>query len=165
MTAEQRCEYLLTHSKLFERSVIRDTDQRGNDFCEMVIKNPNIPTLPITVTVTDLGCSLSVGQIHSVTSSDKMTPDEVLSAIEDVMNDKILFLVAYKEGEDVGFGAPYLTRVFALTGGDDDMTEDYERFVRHIQKPIKKLFRPIVTLKGSFRIFNFSGSVDQAFTR
>ena len=41
MTAEQSVEYLLSHSRLFERSVIRDRDRHGRDFCEMIIKNVN----------------------------------------------------------------------------------------------------------------------------
>ena len=106
MTSEQSVEYLLSHSRLFERQVIRDTDRRGRDFCEMIIKNDNQPSFPITVTVTDDGCCVSVGQFEDVTGSDRMTPDEVLSAINDITNDKIIFVLAYKDEDDIGFGAP-----------------------------------------------------------
>lgn len=165
MTAEQAVEYLLSHSRLFDRSVIRDTDRRGHDFCEMIIKNGSQPSFPITVTVTDDGCTLSVGQFEDVASSTRMTPDEVLAAIDDIINDKIIFVLAYKNEDDVGFGAPYFSRVFALTGGDDDMSAEYEHFLSKISTPIKKFLRPVTALKGRFRIFNYSGSVNKTVER
>lgn len=165
MTVEQTVEYLLSHDRRFDRSVIRDTDRRGRDFCEMIIKNENQPSLPITVSVTEDGCSLSVGQFEDVASSDRMTADEVLSAIEDIVADRIIFVLAYKADDDLGFGAPYFSRVFALTEGDDDMSEEYDRFIAKITTPVKKLFRPLTALKGRFLIFNFSGSVKKTITR
>ena len=165
MTAEQSVEYLLAHSRLFERGVIRDTDRRGRDFCEMIIKNDKQPSFPITVTVTDDGCSVSVGQFEDVAGSDRMTPDEVLSAINDIIDDKIIFVLAYKDDDDIGFGAPYFSRVFALTGGEDDMSADYKQFLAKISTPIKKLLRPITALKGRFLIFNYSGSINKTLQR
>ena len=134
-------------------------------FCEMVIKNENQPNFPITVSVTENGCTLSVGQFEDVASSNKMTPDEVLSAINDVIADKIIFVLAYKGEDDLGFGAPYFSRVFALTDGDDDMSDDYDRFLSHISKPVNKFFRPLTSLKGRFLIFNFSGSLNKTVMR
>ncbi len=165
MTVQQTAEYLLSCDRRFERDVIHDTDRRGRDFCEMIIKNEKQPNFPITVSVTEEGCSLSVGQFEDVASSDRMTPDEVLSAIEDIIADRIIFVLAYKDEDDVGFGAPYFSRVFALTGGVDDMSEEYDRFISQISTPIKKLLRPITALKGRFFIFNFSGSVNRTITR
>lgn len=165
MTAEQSVEYLLSHSRLFDRQVIRDTDRRGRDFCEMIIKNEKQPSLPITVTVTDDGCSVSVGQFEDVAGSDRMTPEEVLAAIDDIMADKIIFVLAYKDEDDIGFGAPYFSRVFALTGGHDDMSAEYEQFLAKISTPIKKILRPVTALKGRFVIFNYSGSVNKTVVR
>ena len=165
MTVEQMTEYLLSHNKLFDRAVIRDTDRRGRDFCEMIIKNENLPNFPITVSVTCDGCSISVGQIEHITGSDRRTPDQALSAIEDVLRDNIIFVLAYNDEDDIGFGAPYLSRVFALTGGEDDMSREYLLFKKRLEPPIKKLFRPFVKLKGRFNIFNFSGSVNETIIR
>lgn len=165
MTAEQSVEYLLSHSRLFEKGIIRDQDRRGRDFCEMIIKNEHQPSLPITVTVTDDGCCVSVGQFEDVASSTRMTPDETLAAIDDIINDKIIFVLAYKDEDDIGFGAPYFSRVFALTGGEDDMSADYEQFLVKISTPIKKFLRPITALKGRFLVFNYSGSVNKTVER
>lgn len=165
MTVEQMTEYLLSHNKLFDRAVIRDSDRRGRDFCEMIIKNENLPNFPITVSVTCDGCSISVGQIENITGIDRMTPDQALSAIDDVLKDNIIFVLAYKDEDDIGFGAPYLSRVFALTGGEDDMSREYLLFKKRLEPPIKKLLRPFVKLKGRFNIFNFSGSVNETIIR
>lgn len=165
MTSEQFVEYLLSRSPLFDKGVIRDTDRHGNDFCEMIIKNEAQPLFPITVTVTNRGASISVGQIQNVASSSTMSPEETLAAINDIVNDKIIFVIAYDKDNDLGFGSPSLTRIFAITGADDDMSEDYERFLVQIAKPIKKIFRPFTSIKGRFTIFNFTGSLIKTVER
>lgn len=165
MTVEQSVEYLLLHQRRFERNGIWDTDRRGRNFCELIIKNPDQPSFPITVTVTENGCCVSVGQFEDVADSDKMTPDQALAAINDILSDRIIFVLAYKKEDDVGFGAPYFSRIFAITGEEDDMSEDYEKFIAQISTPIKKILRPITALKGRFVIFNFSGSVNKTVER
>ena len=165
MTVEQTVEYLQSCNRLFDRGVIYDTDRHGRSFCEMKIKNSSEENLPLTLTVTEDGCSISVGQFSNVTGSSKMTPDEALSAIEDIISDKIIFVLGYKDDDDIGFGAPFFSRVFALTGGNDDMSEEYDGFIEEISRPIKKMLRPFVNLKGRFFIYNFTGTVKKTITR
>ena len=165
MTPEQTSEYLLSNCSRFERDIIRDTDKYGDTFCELIIKNESLPSYPLTVTVTEIGCSISVGNLSNVTGSKRMTTDQTLSAINDILSDKIIFALGYRDDDDIGFGSPFLTRVFALTGGDDDMQEDYEDFLCEISKPINKKLRFLYSLKGRFQIFNFSGSVNKTITR
>lgn len=165
MTAEQISEYLLSHSKHFERDVIYDTDKRGESFCELVIKNEHLPSYPITVTATESGCSLSVGNFADVTGSKKMTPEETLSAIEDIIADKIIFVLGYQDDDDIGFGSPFFSRIFAITGGNDDMSEEYEDFIKTISKPINKKLKFFYSLKGRFKIFTFSGSLNKSIIR
>jgi hypothetical protein len=165
MTVEQSVEYLLLHQRRFERNGIWDKDRRGRDFCELIIKNPDQPSFPITVTVTENGCCVSVGQFEDVADSDRMTPDQAIAAINDILSDKIIFVLAYKKEDDIGFGTPYFSRIFAITGENDDMSEDYEKFIAQISTPVKKIFRPLTALKGRFVIFNFSGSVNKIIER
>jgi hypothetical protein len=165
MTAEQISEYLLSHSRRFERDVIRDTDRHGEGFCELIIKNDSNPSCPITVTVTDEGSSISVGSISNVTGSKKMSPDQTLGAIEDIIADKIVFILGYRDDDDLGFGSPFLSRVFALTGGDDDMGEEYDDFIKTISTPINKRLRFFYSMKGRFLIFNYSGSLNKTIIR
>ncbi len=165
MTVAQTAEYLLSHSTRFERDVIYDTDKRGESFCELIIKNDSLPSFPITVTVTEEGCSVAVGNFEDVTGSRKMTADQTLCAIEDIIGDKIIFVLGYREDDDIGFGSPFFSRVFALTGGDDDMEKDYDEFLKKISTPINKKLRFLVSLKGRFLIFNFSGFVNRTIIR
>lgn len=165
MTVAQNVEYLLSHNKKFDSNVLYDKDKYGREFCEAIIPNTSQPSFPITVTVSEEGCSLSVGQFENVTGSSRMTPEQALSAIDDIMADKIIFVLAYKDDGDIGFGAPYFSRVFALTGSDDDMSDDYNAFIAKISKPINKHLRFLTALKGRFFIFNFSGSLRKNITR
>ena len=165
MTVGQKVEFLLSHNRKFDSNVLYDKDKYGRDFCEMIIPNASQPTFPITVTVSEEGCSLSVGHFENVTGSSRMTPEQTLSAIDDIMADKIVFVLAYNDDGDIGFGAPYFSRVFALTGSDDDMSDDYNAFIAKISKPINKHLRFLTPLKGRFFIFNFSGSLRKNITR
>ena len=165
MTVAQNVEYLLSHNKKFDTSVLYDKDKYGREFCEAIIPNASQPSFPITVTVSEEGCALSVGQFENVTGSSRMTCEQTLSAIDDIMADKIIFVLAYKDDGDIGFGSPYFSRVFALTGSGDDMSDDYNAFIAKISKPINKHLRFLTTLKGRFFIFNFSGSLRKNITR
>ncbi len=165
MNVDQAVEYLQSNCRLFDRNVIYDKDRKGEYFCEMIIKNDSHPSLPITVTVTEDGCCLSVGQFEDIANSRKMSAEQILNAINDVIEDKIVFVLAYADDNDIGFGAPFFSRIFALTGREDDMTEEYERFMDKISKPIKKQLRFLTALKGRFLIFNYSGSINKTILR
>ncbi len=165
MTVEQTVEYLLTHERRFEKNALYDKDKHGRDFCEMIIPNATHPSFPITLTVTEDGCSLSVGQFENVAGSRQMTPEQALAAIDDIISDKIIFVLAYKDDGDIGFGAPYFSRIFAITGGDDDMSEEYDAFLAKISKPLGPRLRFLASLKGRFFIFNYSGTLRKNITR
>ena len=165
MTIEEQVSYLQLKFPQFDKTVIHDTDNHGNNFCEAIMPNKSQPNLPLTVCVTERGCSISVGQVENVTGSTSMTAEQTCSAIRDILDDKIIFALGYREGDDTGFGSPYFSRIFALTGKDDDMSEDYEYFIKKISSPLSKFARMLSTLKGRFVIFNFSGSINQELTR
>jgi len=165
VTIQEQISYLHTKFPLFDRMVIHDTDNRGNDFCETIMPNKSNPNTPLTVCVTDRGCSISVGQFDNVTGSSSMTVEQACSAIRDILDDKILFVIGYRGGDDTGFGTPFFSRVFALTGKNDDMSEDYERFLKRISSPLGKFARVFSPMKGRFVIFNFSGTVNKEILR
>ena len=165
MTIEEKISYIQRVIPQFDRQVIYDTDSRGNDFCEMILQNPALPYFPITVTLTERGCSISVGQIENVTSSTTMSPEATCAAIRDILDGKIIFVIAYRDGDDTGFGAPYLTRIFALTGNDDDMQDEYDQFIKKISSPLSKFARKFSSLKGRFVIFNFTATVQKEISR
>ncbi len=165
MTIDEQISLLHASFPQFDRLVIRDTDNRGNEFCETILQNKKMPSLPLTVCVTERGCSISVGPFENVTGSDMMTVAETCSAIGDILEDKIVFVQGYKDDSDTGFGAPIFKKVFALTGGIDDMSPDYEYFIKKISTPLTKLSRLFSNLKGRFVIFNFSGSINREIIR
>jgi hypothetical protein len=149
----------------FSSRVIDDVDRHGNEFCELIFSNPNLPSVPIAVHICEDGCSVSVGQFEDVTGSRNMSAEQTRGAIEDIINDKIIFVIAYRDEDDVGFGKPFFQRIFAMTGDCDDMSREYEDFIRTIQKPLSPFARRFTSLKGRFIIFNFSGSLNTTITR
>lgn len=165
MTIDEKLTYLHKLYPEFDKKVTRDVDINGRDFCETVIPNKHIPSMPITVCITEEGCGISVGQIENVTSDDTMSPQQTASAINDIINGRIIFVLGYNHGDDVGYGKPFMSRIFAITGGEDDMSDQYERFLARISKKPSKICRYFTSLKGRFQIFSFNGSVNKTIFR
>jgi hypothetical protein len=165
MNIEEKIEYLRKKHPDFGRRVLWDVDNKGNEFCELVYPNENNPSFPITVSVSDNGCHVSVGQISQVTGNRPITVEQAASAIDDVVNDRIIFVLGYKDDDDIGSGAPFLTDLYPITGGVDDASEELDRFIQQISTPVTGFKRKLTRLKGRFIIFNFSGERRQEIIR
>jgi len=158
-------EYLKKRFAKLDSSVFHDEDNRGNLFNELIYPNEHQPNMPITVTVSDEGCLISVGQIANVTGDYPITHEQAAEAIDDIVNDRIIFALGYDYGDDIGFGAPFMTEIFAITGGVDDMSAELEKFIAKISTPLSKFKRRFTKLKGRFIITNFSGSENRTIIR
>lgn len=165
MNIEEKIEFLRRRHPAFGRKVLYDVDNRGHEFCEMIYPNESNPTMPITVSVDEKGCLISVGQISNVTGDRQISVEQAASAIDDVVNDRIIFVLGYADGVDVGSGAPFMTDIFAITGEEDDMSRDLEDFISRISTPVKGLRRKLTHLKGRFIITDFSGKSRREITR
>lgn len=165
MNIEEKIEYLRKCYPAFGKKVMYDVDNKGNDFCEIVYPNEKQPTMPITVNISEDGCLISVGQISNVTGDRPISPEQAYSAIADILNDRIIFVLGYDDKRDIGWGAPFMTRIFAITGDEDDMSEELEKFIDKISKPVTGFKRKLTQLKGRFIITDFSGSTHKTIIR
>lgn len=165
MKIEEKIEYIRRHHPNFGRQAIYDVDNRGNEFCELIYPNEHQPLMPIAVSVSDEGCFVSFGQISNVTGERPISHQQAVEAIDDIISDRIVFVLGYAEEDDIGSGAPFFTQIFALTGGEDDMREELDRFVFKISTPITGWKRKLTRLKGRFIITNFSGSENKTIFR
>ena len=165
MNIEEKVEFLRRRHPAFGRRVLYDVDNKGNEFCEMIYPNEQNPMMPIAVSVSDEGCLVSAGQISNVTGRTPITVEQAASAIDDIVNDRIIFVLGYAEGVDVGSGAPFLTELFAITGGEDDMSAELDTFITKISTPINGWQRRFTSLKGRFLITSFSGAKNQTIIR
>ncbi len=165
MNIEEKIEYLRRALPAFDKKVMYDVDNRGNEFCEIIYPNEKQPSMPIAVSVSDEGCLISVGQIADVVGSSPITVDQAISAIGDIISDKIIFVLGFADGDDIGFGAPFYTQIFPITDDVDDMSEELERFIKKLETPLTKWKRKFTVLKGRFVITNFSGSESRIIVR
>ena len=165
MNIEDIIEFLRKRHPTFGRRVLYDVDHKGNEFCEMIYPNEKNPMMPIAVSVNEDGCLISVGQISYVTGQRPITVEQAASAIDDIVNDRIIFVLGYADDKDVGSGAPFLTELFAITGGDDDMSADLEAFISKISTPVTGWKRRFTSLKGRFIITSFSGAQNKTIIR
>ena len=164
MNIEEKIEFLRKKHPKFERRVMWDVDNRGNEFAEIIYPNQNDPMTPIAVAVSDEGCLISVGKVANVTGDYPITVEQAVEAIDDIISDRIVFVSGYKDGED-GEGAPFMTELFPITGDVDDKSEELEELIAKISTPVKGLKRKFTRLKGRFVIFNFSGSENKVIIR
>ena len=165
MTVDEMSLLLQNSFPKLDSRVINDVDRHGNEFRELILSDNDKNSPPIAVHICEDGCSVSVGQFEDVTGSRNMSAEQTRGAIEDIINNKIIFVIAYRDEDDVGFGKPFFQRIFAVTGDCDDMSREYEDFIRTIQKPLSPFARRFTSLKGRFIIFNFSGSLNTTITR
>ena len=165
MNIEEKVEFLRKRHPAFGRRVLYDVDNKGNEFCEMIYPNEQNPVMPIAVSVSDEGCLVSAGQIINVTGRTPITAEQAASAIDDIVSDRIIFVLGYADGVDIGSGAPFLTELFAITGGEDDMSAELEAFIAKISKPVTGWKRRFTSLKGRFLITSFSGEKNQTIIR
>ena len=165
MNIDEKIEFLRRRHPAFGRKVMHDVDAKGNEFCEIIYPNENNPTMPIAVSVSDKGCLISVGQISHVTGEQPISPEQAASAIDDIILDRIVFVLGYADNDDIGSGSPFMTDLYAITGGEDDMSDLLEKFIAKISTPVKGIRRKLTYLKGRFIITNFSGSENRTIIR
>ena len=107
MTIGESAAYLRSKYSRFGQKEIWDTDKHGDSFCEIVYPNESQPNLPITVTITEDGCYISVGQIEKITGNKPISVNQAVEAIDDVINDRIFFVLCYADGKEMGRTAEY----------------------------------------------------------
>ena len=165
MNLEEKISYIQKLFPTFDKKVIYDVDKSGNEFCEIIMTDRALEGMPIALNISELGCILSVGQFHNITGDKPIPVSFAIDAINDVINDKIIFVLAWRDNEDIGMGKPYLTQIFALTGDKDDMSEEYENFIEKISTPLSPFRRKLTRLKGRFVIASFSGAINKTIIR
>ena len=159
MTVEEKVRYIAERCPALAKKINRDEDARGNIFFDMIAENDNNPAMPLTVSVSDAGCTISVGGIMNITGGKPIPCEAAVYAIDDVISGKIIFVTGYKGKDTYGVDTPFMTQIFALTGREDDMTDEYEEFKQKLSKPLSKLSRIFTSLKGRFIITNYSGDI------
>ena len=160
-------EFALALQKKFPAfgGAIYDQTAKGEDFCEMVYPNEKQPMYPLTVTVYEDGALLSFGSLEDITGGKRLSLDETLQAVEDIISNRIVFVLCYGSKEKQADGKISDRRIFALTGDADDMQVEYDKFIEQLKKPIGRWPRVLTPLKGVFVFTNFSGSVNFEMTR
>ena len=164
MNIEEKIDFLRKRHPAFGRKVMHDVNAQGEEFCEIIYPNENDPMMPIAVSVSEAGCLISVGKIPNVTGDHPITAEQAADAIDDIVSDRIIFVLGYRDGND-GEGAPFMTELFPLTDGIDDKSQELEEFISKISTPVKGIKRKLTRLKGRFVICNFSGSESRTITR
>ena len=165
MTLEEKVRYITSKHPDFAKRTIRDEDAHGNVFYDMILENEKNPSMPLTLSVSEDGCILSVGIIGNVTGGKPISHEIALSAIDDIISGKVFFVMGYSGKDTYGVDKPHMTQIFALTGREDDMAEEYESFKEKLSKPLTRLGRVFTKLKGKFIITDYSGDVRFEITR
>ena len=165
MTVEEKVRYISEKCPALSKKVNRDEDARGNIFFDMIAENEKNPSMPLTLSVSEDGCTLSVGPIGNITGGKPISHEVALTAIDDVFSGKVIFVMGYRGKDTYGLETPFMTQIFALTGREDDMTKEYEVFKAKLSKPPSKFGRMFSSLRGRFVITDYSGDLTLEITR
>ena len=156
MTIEDSILYLRKQFPKISPRVAYDADANGEEFSEIFLANEINPTLPISVKINAEGCFLSVGRMQNVMGKRPITAEVCASAIRDVTEDKIIFVFGYKNQDDFDNSKASFHRFFALTGREDDMSEEYEKFLLQLSKKPSWFEKKFGGMTGIFEILSFN---------
>ncbi len=165
MTIQDSITYLRRQFPSISPRVSCDVDSDGEDFCEIFLPNDKNANLPISITVRDDGCLFSVGRMHNVMGNKPISTEVCASAIRDVVEDRIVFVFGYKNDEDYDDSKAFYHRFFALTGRDDDMSEEYEDFLAMLDKKPSWLEKKFSKMTGIFEISRFNDEAPKIIKR
>ena len=166
MTIEDSIAYLRRQFPAISKKVTYDVDKKGRDFCELVLPNEHNENMPVTVTVNADGCRISAGRMMHISGEREMSTEEAVCAINDIINDRIVFVFKYKNEEDFSDRRACDQRFFALTDREDDMSEEFNALIKKIETPIKNKFEKIFSQNvGIFEILSFCGKFDRVLRR
>ena len=148
------------------KKITYDVDKKGNDFCELVLPNQHNENMPITITVNSNGCLISAGRMLNISGNDATSVQNAILAIDDIVNDKIVFVYKYKNKEDYLDRRAIDSSFFILTGRDDDTSEEFYDLVKKIEAPIKNKLEKIFSQNiGIYEITSFCGKYDRVIER
>lgn len=166
MTIEDTINQLRRAYPEISKKVIYDVDKKGNDFCELVLPNEKNENMPITITVNANGCLISAGRMLNVSGNSEMSAENAISAINDIVNDKIVFVYKYKNKEDFADRRVLDSSFFVLTGREDDMQDEFDAFLKTIETSVKNKFEKLFSKNiGIFEILSFNGKYDRVLER
>ena len=166
MTIEDTISALRRAYPDISKKVTYDVDKKGRDFCELILPNENNENMPITITVNSNGCLISAGRMLNISGNNEMTAQSAISAIEDILNDRIVFVYKYKNNEDFDDRKILDSGFFVLTGREDDTSGEFYDLVKKIEAPIKNKFDKLFSrYVGVFEILSFSGSFNRIIKR
>ena len=156
MTIEETIGFFRRKFSKIPQRVAYDADERGEDFCEIFFPNEINKNLPISVLINDGGCFLSVGRLQNVMGDSPVAPEVCESAIRDVVEDRIVFVFGYKNEDDFNESKVFFSRFFALTGREDDMSAEYEKFLLTLEKKPSWFEKKFSKKVGIFEISTYS---------
>ncbi len=165
MTIEDSISYLRRQFPSISQRVTYDVDAHGEDFCEIFLPNEQNQNLPITITVYTDGCLFSVGRMHNVMGNKPISTEVCASAIRDVIQDKIVFVFGYKNEEEYDNSKAFFHRFFALTGREDDMSDEYYDFLENLKKKPSWLEKKFSKMTGIFEFSTFSDNEPKIIKR
>ncbi len=165
MTIDEQISYLRSIYKGFSKHVLYDTDNKGNEFCELIYPNEKHPDMPLAVAIYEEGCLISVGKVSNVTGDYPIPCRAAASAIQDILEDRIVFVLGYREEDDTFSEAPFFSEFFVLTGKEDDTSAVFDKLIAKLETPVSGFRRKLTKLKGRFLVINFSGSEHRIMIR
>lgn len=163
-TAEELSSSLLRTLTLRLRGESRprvstDTDDKGNPLTELLIPHPTEPRFSVSLRMRERGgtvhtCDLWFGQAEITGALD---PDDAEAAIEEIISDRIVAVIRYKNPAAYEDHRKSREWLFQLTGDEDSDAPALEALLARLASPAGVMDRLSGTYVGVFEVIRWSG--------
>ena len=138
--------------------ILRDVDDKGQDTLELILPHPEDACFSVSLTAySDKGlissCSLRFGRADVAKS---LEPDEALDAIEEILSDRIVAIVRYKDQEAYENHRKVSTAPTEWLYQMPDHEEALEAMLRELERPATFLDKLVGRKVGVFEVYRWS---------
>ena len=162
-TVEEYAAYLTrTYVTRFPRDnrprTVTDVTDKGEEVLELILPHPEDACFSVSLTAySDKGlissCSLRFGRADVAKS---LEPDEALDAIEEILSDRIVAIVRYKDQEAYENHRKVSTAPTEWLYQMPDHEEALEAMLRELERPATFLDRLVGRKVGVFEVYRWS---------
>ena len=145
----------------YQPRTVRDTDPKGVPVIEWMLPNPHDPRFSVSLQLRSGRayvdtCSLWFGQIEL---SGHMSTDAVVSAIEEIISDRVVAILRYRNRDAYENHRPSTKKwLYQLTDDEDDESAELEDMKARLRSAPTLTERISGKLLGTFEVFSWSES-------
>jgi len=159
LNTDENIGILLNSFPQFNGNILRYYHEKLGNTARLTIKNEVNPRFSLSVIMYELdGVYVDFGEV-SIIEQEISVDATVLEAISDVLNDKCIVILGYKDSKAYEDRKQYFDASYSSNDIEEiDSMDEYNLFIDKLTSPVKGIKRWIQFYKGIIEVSNWSGS-------